>query len=76
MNEQLLKTSGPRVTLELNLVNESRLLKKATHHGWTHQEPNYKVPTSIIKAHKSPNHVSLFCVALIDILTLPFNGRY
>ena len=49
---------------------------KAAQHGWTHQEPNYKVPTSIIKAHKSPNHVSLFCVALIDILTLPFNGRY
>ena len=30
---------------------------KATQHGWTHQEPNYKVPTSIIKAHKSPDHV-------------------
>ena len=30
---------------------------KAAQHGWTHQEPNYKVPTSIIKAHKSPDHV-------------------
>ena len=80
----------PRVTLGLNLVNESRLLNfllfffltgmghlphdltpggpgvaiclayfhpKATQHGWNHQEPNYKVPTSIIKAHKSPDHV-------------------
>ena len=30
---------------------------KATQHGWTHQEPNYKVSTSIIKAHKSSDHV-------------------
>ena len=80
----------PRVTLGLNLVNESWLLNfrlkflltgmghsphdvtpggpgvaiclayfhpKATQHAWTHQEPNSKVPTSVIKAHKSPDHV-------------------
>ena len=65
-----LTPGGPGVAIFLAYFHP-----KATQHGWTHQEPNYKVPTSNIKAHKSPDHVCSY-VALIDILTLPFNCRY